>query len=266
MPATLFTPLRGARPAASSAPLLDLDPDLAAGLAPDEVAVARRRLVVPLVAVGPGDVGPDATAGSPAYGHLVVDGLLRREIALHDRRATELIGPGDVLDGEPALEGPVPLALRWATDERVTLAVLDGPFVAAARVWPALGMALHRRLSAQAARTSVQLAIAQLGRVDLRVLALLWHLAERWGVVTLDGTVLPLRLTHSLLGRLVGAQRPTITLALGQLAESGDVLRREDGAFVLRPGSADRLTPVAPGTPRAAAAAVGVPAVPVPHG
>ena len=87
-------------------------------------------------------------------------------------------------------------------------------------------------------------AIAQLGRVDLRVLALLWHLADRWGTVTPDGVVLPLRLTHALLGRLVGAQRPTVTLALAQLGGAGDVSRREDGAFVLRPGSVEQLAPM----------------------
>jgi CRP-like cAMP-binding protein len=91
----------------------------------------------------------------------------------------------------------------------------------------------------------VHLAIAQLNRVDLRVLALLWHLAERWGVVAADGVVVPLRLTHATLGRFVGAQRPTVTLALQQLSEAGDLARRPDGAFVLRHGSAESLAAVA---------------------
>ena len=232
-------------PGSSVAPLLVVDPELGAALTPDEFAVARRRIVVPLVVVEPGEWTFDAAGmDSDPFAYVVVEGLLRREAALHDRRATELVGPGDVIDPRAAADTPLPLALRWAADERTVLAVLDTRFITAARYWPALGLELHRRMAAQAARTSVHLAISQLGRVDLRVLALLWHLADRWGLVTPEGVVVPMRLTHSLLGRLVGAQRPTVTLALAQLAEVGDVTRRDDGGFVLRRDSTDRLQPV----------------------
>ena len=235
-------------PSASTGPLASLlvvDPELGASLEPEQAAVVRRRLLVPLLVVEPGSWQPGTDGGADeAFAYVVVEGLLRREAALHDRRATELFGPGDAIDARAVADGSVPISLRWAADERAVLAVLDARFTTAARYWPALGLELHRRMAAQAARTSVLLAIAQLGRVDLRVLAVLWHLADRWGVVTSGGVVVPLRLTHALLGRLVGAQRPTVTLALSQLGETGDVVRRDDGAFVLRHGSADRLLPV----------------------
>jgi hypothetical protein len=42
------------------------------------------------------------------------------------------------------------------------------------------------------ARVAVAQAISQLNRVDRRLLAMFWHLAERWGRVTADGTAIPL--------------------------------------------------------------------------
>src|SRR6266496_530716 len=49
----------------------------------------------------------------------------------------------------------------------------------------------------QLARAAVQQAISQLPRVEIRVLALMWHLAERWGHVTPGGLALTLGLTHA---------------------------------------------------------------------
>src|SRR5205085_10002328 len=74
--------------------------------------------------------------------------------------------------------------------------------------------------------------VTQLKRIDDRVLAMLWHLAERWGHVATDGiVVVELSLTHRALGRLVGAQRPSVTTALGTLARGGLLDRTEDGAW-----------------------------------
>jgi CRP-like cAMP-binding protein len=240
-----FAPQRTAHPSALA--LLEADPDLAAGLHGEELDSARAAVVVPRLRIPAGPWAPELAEvpGPTAVALIVVDGLLRREVVLAGRRTAELFGPGDVVDpfAPAATEALVPLEVDWEAESPVTLAVLDMRFVAAARRWPALAVALHRRRAAQAARASVHLAIAQLGRVDLRVLALLWHLAGRWGVVTSDGYVLPLRMTHAALGRLVGAQRPTVTLALTELAERGDVTRRADGSFVLRPDSRELLAP-----------------------
>jgi hypothetical protein len=63
---------------------------------------------------------------------------------------------------------------------------------------------------------------------------LFWHLAERWGRVTGDGVIVPLALTHRILGQLVGARRPTVSTALSELAERGELVRRPDGSWLLR--------------------------------
>jgi len=71
-------------------------------------------------------------------------------------------------------------------------------------------------------------------RIDARLLLMMWRLADRWGRVTSDGVVVPLRLTHGWLAHLVGAQRPSVTTALGNLAGAGRVERLDDGSWLLR--------------------------------
>jgi hypothetical protein len=100
-----------------------------------------------------------------------------------------------------------------------------------------LSSRLIERAARQAARAAEQRAISQLPRVELRIRALLWHLAERWGRIGASGVVVPLELTHTAVGHLVGARRSTVTLALGELSREGSVIRRADGAWVLRPDS-----------------------------
>ena len=57
--------------------------------------------------------------------------------------------------------------------------------------------------------------------------------ARRWTRVTSDGVRVRLPLTHQTLGQIVGACRPTVSLALGQLSARGEV-RRQGDEWVLR--------------------------------
>jgi CRP/FNR family cyclic AMP-dependent transcriptional regulator len=49
-----------------------------------------------------------------------------------------------------------------------------------------------------------------------------------------DGVIVPLALTHRILGQLVGARRPTVSTALSELAEREELVRRPDGSWLLR--------------------------------
>jgi hypothetical protein len=51
--------------------------------------------------------------------------------------------------------------------------------------------------------------------------------------VTLDGVVVPVRLTHEMIGRLVGAHRPSVTTALTQLTRTGRIRRLPHGWLLL---------------------------------
>jgi hypothetical protein len=64
-------------------------------------------------------------------------------------------------------------------------------------------------------------------------MALFWHLSERWGRVVREGISMPLPLPHRVIAQLVGARRPTVSTALGHLAERGELIRRPDGGWLL---------------------------------
>jgi hypothetical protein len=110
---------------------------------------------------------------------------------------------------------------------------------------PVVGLRLLNRLAQQSSRVAVQRAIAHLPRVEDRLLALFLHLAERWGRVGNGGVILPVSLTHATLGRLVGARRPTVSLALKELTSEGLVARRDDGAWVVSHASRTTLAALA---------------------
>ena len=138
--------------------------------------------------------------------------------------------------------GLLPVQAVWSVLSTVTLAVLDRRFAAEAARYPEITAALFDRLGERSLRLATTQAISQLTRVDRRLKALFWHLAERWGRVSGDGVVVPLALTHRILGQLVGARRPTVSTALSELAEREELVRRPDGSWLLRGDPPDAQT------------------------
>jgi hypothetical protein len=225
--------------AATSSPaalILELDPDLGAGVSPEEWEAARDAVRGHFLRVPRGrwPIFSSAAGADDIVGLLIAEGLLCREVGLRDRSMLELLGPGDVLQppvrtGRPRLGGDV--ELTGLSD--VLLAVLGDSFVRAAARWPSLLATVQRRLEIQRQYLAVQGLIAHLPLADHRLLLILYHMAERFGHVTAEGIVLPLALTHSLLGQLIGARRPTATLALRGLQSERLVRRLDDGSWLL---------------------------------
>lgn len=215
--------------------VLDADPELGERLPAEDLEVARRVLLARVLVLPPGGWVPgkswEPDGGRPAVGLLVVDGALLREVRVAGRPSTELLGAGDLLRpwDQDADLGTVPVDARWRVLARAHVAVLDHRFAAAAGRWPELLDALASRYMRRSRWLAFQLAVKQITRVEGRVLLLLWGLAERWGVVTPQGVHVRVRLTHEVLGRLVGARRPSVTTAVGALAEEGLVERVSDG-------------------------------------
>jgi CRP-like cAMP-binding protein len=224
--------------------ILDLDPDLAQDMHPTRAIEARTHAIaaVETLATGswPADV-LDIVDPRGALGLLVIDGILSRDLKLGRATLTELIGEGEILRpwSSPGHRAIAPPAAVWTVLDTARVAILDRRFVARTARWPELTTALLTRAMSRSRSLAVQLAIRSLQRVDKRLLLQLWHIAERWGRVSPDGTVLPLALTHKLLAGLVGARRPTVTTALKELTQEGLVTRRDDGTWVLR-GSTPR--------------------------
>ena len=218
--------------------LLKVDVDLGQALDAEDLATCAEEVVAPSAVLKPGVWHAPRDSSSTLF---VCDGLLLRELTIGRRRGAELLGPGDVLsagDG-PATNGlPVKAGVRWRVLEDTRVAVLEQRFWQSAARWPEVFAAVVDRAIARAQALGVHLAVSSLPRVEDRLLLLFWQLSDRWGRVTADGLRLNLPLTHEVLGELVGAQRPTVTSALSRLARRGDLVRCDDGGWVLQADSA----------------------------
>ena len=208
--------------------------------AEDRASAAAVRLPVRTVDEAGADIDQQLE-DSGAIGALVIDGLVIQRIKLGDRSAVTLLGPGDVIAPQSSAPPLILSDLHRVTAGSVRLALFGSRTLLALAHWPQLLVGLYRRLTQQGERLAAQLLVCQLPRVEDRVLALLWLLAERWGRVTTAGTRLPLVLTHESIGTMVGAQRPTISLALRELTDRGALVREQDGWLLLAPppGSID---------------------------
>lgn len=217
----------------NAASLLDLDPDLAGDLSGDRLELARRHLRVRVERVGKGEWRPEANAfgAQGGIGLLLTEGLLLRRVQLSHRAAAELLGPGDVLrpwqdDGEFA---QFPFAVTFRSATAVCIGVLDRAFVARAAHFPEVIGGLVGRVMDRSRFLAATLAVAQLPSVEDRLLVELWQLAGRYGRVRRDGVVLDQRITHEMLGMMVGARRPSVTTALGRLRDRGLVVPQRVG-------------------------------------
>jgi CRP/FNR family cyclic AMP-dependent transcriptional regulator len=217
--------------------LVDADPDLADLLDGDSLVRARREALVRVKRLSPGEWDAPAAHEEAEHhrGFLIVEGLLTRTVNVLGRRCVELIGHGDVMrpwQWDDA-GSHVRAEIGWQVLDPTRLAVLDHRLVLRIVPWPQLGLELFNRGTRRAHHLAVALAIAHHQRVGDRLLLTLWHLAERWGRVNRDGIVVPLPLGHQRLADLVGAQRQSVTTAMGQLSRERLVSRRDDGDWVL---------------------------------
>ena len=213
--------------------LLDLIPGLDAGLSESERGwLSRLRIPVLTAFAGPFDL-EGRLRDAQGFAIAIVDGMVLRPVRLREHSGLQLLGPGDIV-GRPGGSGS---ALIEQTDPQVAAAaryvVLDDRVAALARRYPRVVEGLQVSSNDQQQRVLAQVLICQLPRVEDRVLALMWLLAETWGRVTPSGTVVPVRLTHEVIGRLVGARRSTVSLALKALDSRGVLLRDSDEWLIL---------------------------------
>lgn len=220
--------------AASRISILDIDPELAQDLDEESLALARRHLAATPITLpfGPLQVPtPNGDQPTPVLGLFVVDGLIARDVELAGRATTELLGAGDVIrpwDDDFSLD-QLPGSVSWSVLQPTRAVILDRRFAAVAGRWPVIFDTIVQRTMRRSRSLAIQRAIAQVPRVDARIIVLMWMLAERWGRVGTDGIRLPLSLTHDTIAKLVGARRPSVTTALGSLARKGLLQRADDG-------------------------------------
>ena len=235
----------GRHAAAPRVRIADAFPEMLRHLPPEQAQTAGHYALATIETLKPGPWRPDPGL-QPQPGHLgvlVVDGLMTRNVQLGNTVATELVGRGDILrpadyDGSSA---PVPFDVEWRVLEPTRVALLDRDFAEVICHWPEAVEAIVQSAVRRSQTLGMHLAVCHLRRVTTRLLVLMWHLADRWGRVTPDGVTVPLKLTHELLGRLVGAQRPSVTTAVRELMDDGLVTRAADGTWMLHGDPPDTL-------------------------
>jgi CRP/FNR family cyclic AMP-dependent transcriptional regulator len=208
----------------STTRVLHEDPELAEAIPLPLRAQAIENCIVGVRSVARGRWRPESGAaswvGPGGIGLLVLEGLLLRRVGVDDRFGAELLGDGDLLrpwQGENGA-GTISPSTAWRVLEATRLAVLDEHAARLMAAYPQLTGALVARAVGRSRSMAVNMAIIHQARVNVRLLMLLWHLADRWGRVRPEGVALPLHLTHSVLADLVAARRPTVTTALTELA------------------------------------------------
>jgi hypothetical protein len=177
----------------------------------------------------------EADTARGGIGLFVLGGLLLRRDGMHGRYGAELLGPGDLLrpwqhDGEET--GILPYETAWRVFAPTRLAVLDIRWAMRMAPWPAIGCEMVGRALERSLRLATLMAVSQHRRLDVRLRLLLWKLADRFGVVRPDGVHLLIPLTHEALAYLAVARRPSVSTALGRLADAGE-LRQERRRIVL---------------------------------
>jgi len=213
--------------------LLEADPDIGRFLSAEEHEQARQ-LSVPVQVIPRGALNSDRLLSeADAFAAIVLDGVVLVQTQLGEHAVARLLGPGDFLSRSGTATSPMIAYSGCRVTTQTRVALLGNAVLLAARHWPRIVAGLHVRMADECERVATQLAICQLPRVEERLLAILWLLAESWGRVTAAGTSLPLALTHDVLGALVGARRPTVTLALGQLANRGAIVQQQEGWLLL---------------------------------
>jgi hypothetical protein len=214
---------------AAKARLLDLVPTLGSNLSPKHRAIAAQTLLVDTTRVEAGEWHPDRMPQGPGHlGFLLVDGLMVREMVIARGHGVELLTSGDLL--RPSQEDAASFArARWQVLRPITLAELGPDLAASIARFPVLVEGLLERVMQRSRSLAAYATIESVRSLDDRLIALFWHLAERHGERRTDGVLVPLPLTHQILAELVGARRPSVTVALKRLDAAERVQRVPDG-------------------------------------
>lgn len=217
-------------------PVLQIDPDLADGIAEPRLSGAVRTCQARAIEISPGrwDVsGLDGERGG--FGLLVVSGILCRRVVQGESNGSEIIGPGDLLRPWDGIGNwtSIPTEASWKVIEPGRLAILDQDFVQRAAPYPEVSIALVRRALQRSRYLAVLIAITGQRRIETRLTMLFWHLADRFGHINGGWVEIPVPLTHGTLAELVAARRPSVTTALSQLYERG-ILQRADRGWRMR--------------------------------
>lgn len=166
---------------------------------------------------------------------LVIAGLMVRRLYLGPSISADLVGPGDIIRPweDELLPGFTPGLSEWRVVEEATVALLDERITRAMGRWPEFSTMISARFIRRARSLAYLMAAHGFTKVQDRLLAALWHLAAMWGKVTPTGIRVPFRLTHEMLAEIVGARRPSVTVALRALERQERIARDDHRCYLV---------------------------------
>lgn len=220
--------------------LVDVAPDLVSVIDDDQQRAQAGRLQLTVCAV----VGDAELGDTQAFAAVLIDGLLIERLQLGAHTSLRLRGPGELILPSPRRRAHAP------AQAGARLALLDDRVLALIQQWPQIAVQLLTWRTQETEALEAQLAICQLPSCRDRIYSLLWLLTGRWGQSDPAGTILALNLSHTTLGKLIGAQRPTVSVALRDLADQELVIKHDTGWLLTgdppRPDHDPRLQPTQP--------------------
>jgi hypothetical protein len=221
--------------------ILAEDPDLGEGLPPNVRRAATELLRARVIVVNRPRWQPPELDPRRTYGLLLLDGLIGRRVRVGRAVSTELLSAGDILRPweEPCVWNLIPPEVDWRVFRPTRVAILDERVTRLICTRPELAIAFSGRLYRRARHAEYIMAISHLPKVEHKLLATLWHLASNWGRVTPEGVYIPFRLTHEVLGEILGAKRPSVTTAMTHLQRRGEVTVGAGGGYLLKGDPAD---------------------------
>lgn len=190
---------------------------------------------VPSLHLARGPMPPASPALRQAsFGALIGSGLIARRVEAVRGQATMLYSRGDLI--RPRHDPVASLATSsWTVVESVEVLLLDARAAIAVAAHPSLVLALVELAQATAERAGVQLALSNLPRLKQKLHGMLWLLAQTWGGRDGSGWLVPFGLTQELIAALVGAHRPSVSVAMRELREEGAIVGGRTRWRVLRP-------------------------------
>jgi hypothetical protein len=163
----------------------------------------------------------------------VTNGLITVEVGAGRADVGWLIGGGDLIRPWEMADISLTQSSKWR-------AITDASMLRIERVPHPRGQpgpATLEKLLACSARTTHWLLAKSLilssPSISERLLLLFALWGERWGKVTPEGVRVELPLTHELLGKLCGARRPTVTVAIKALTQEGFLTQTSRGVWLL---------------------------------
>lgn len=188
---------------------------------------------LPTIGLDPGPWQPPRTQAWLHTGYLVLSGMLLRRVLVGEGRSVELLGSDDLL--LPARDEPASFTrVEWEVVAPASLAVLDLRSSSPLTRRPGITAAVVDRAIDRSRFLAMQSAIMSIVGIEERLRLLLWALAERWGRPVPGGAEIDLDVPQGILAEMVGARRPTVSQALGELCERGLVESPGPGRWVLR--------------------------------